>query len=68
VQKPEAKNPNLTRPSLDKMLLDLLGPPLVLLLVTWTTLVAADFELYRFYDAESLIAGLALSSSCLAAL
>ncbi|KAK9418922.1 putative LysM domain-containing protein [Seiridium unicorne] len=29
---------------------------------------AADFELYRFYDQDSLIAGLALSSSCLAAL
>ena len=39
-----------------------------ILLVAWATCVAADFELYKFYDEDTLIAGLALSSTCLAAL
>lgn len=38
------------------------------LLTTWTTFVAADFALYTNYDADALIAGLSLSSTCLAAL
>ncbi|TEY84112.1 hypothetical protein BOTCAL_0021g00350 [Botryotinia calthae] len=42
--------------------------PCAILLVAWATWVAADFELYKFYNEEALIAGLALSSTCLAAL
>ncbi|OBT40136.1 hypothetical protein VE00_09960 [Pseudogymnoascus sp. WSF 3629] len=38
------------------------------LLAAWTTWVAADFALYKNYDADALIAGLSLSSTCLAAL
>ncbi|KAK5654287.1 hypothetical protein OQA88_7464 [Cercophora sp. LCS_1] len=42
--------------------------PIWVLLLAWTVWVGADFALYRVYDAEALIAGLALSSTCLAAL
>ncbi|KAF9250461.1 hypothetical protein DTO013E5_5510 [Penicillium roqueforti] len=38
------------------------------LLTAWTTWAAADFALYKNYDADALIAGLSLSSTCLAAL
>ncbi|OGE56309.1 hypothetical protein PENARI_c003G02729 [Penicillium arizonense] len=38
------------------------------LLTAWTTWVAADFALYKNYDSDALIAGLSLSSTCLAAL
>ncbi|KAK4033107.1 LysM domain-protein [Parachaetomium inaequale] len=39
-----------------------------ILLGVWANCVAADFELYKFYNADALIAGLALSGTCLAAL
>lgn len=38
------------------------------LLIALVALAAADFELYRYYTEDALISGLALSSSCLAAL
>ena len=52
------------------MLLSVITPPSYILLVAWAgaTLVAADFALYKLYNEEALIAGLALSSTCLAAL
>ncbi|KGO42419.1 hypothetical protein PEX1_056720 [Penicillium expansum] len=52
---------------MDKMLFSFLRLCFVLLTV-WTTWVAADFALYENYDEDALIAGLALSSTCLAAL
>lgn len=39
-----------------------------ILLAAWTTRAAANFVLYGNYDADALIAGLALSGPCLAAL
>lgn len=51
----------------EKMLLSVFKPR-VILLVVWATWAAADFELYKFYSEDALIAGLALSSTCLAAL
>ncbi|KAL2873550.1 hypothetical protein SGCOL_011262 [Colletotrichum sp. CLE4] len=43
-------------------------PSALLFLAVWIGRVVADFELYKLYNEDSLIAGLALSSSCLAAL
>lgn len=43
-------------------------PAVHLLLAAWATGVAADFQLYKFYSQEALIAGLALSDKCLDAL
>ncbi|KAJ5797052.1 uncharacterized protein N7518_005592 [Penicillium psychrosexuale] len=52
---------------MDKMLFSFLRLCFVLL-TAWTTWAAADFALYKNYDADALIAGLSLSSTCLAAL
>lgn len=38
------------------------------LLVAWTAWTSADFTLYKPYNADALIAGLALSETCLEAL
>ncbi|RYP41199.1 hypothetical protein DL767_001203 [Monosporascus sp. MG133] len=40
----------------------------VVLLVAWTAWTSADFTLYKAYNADALIAGLALSDTCLQAL
>lgn len=42
--------------------------PFVVLLVVWAACAKADFEIYRFYDEDALVAGIALSRECLAAL
>ena len=38
------------------------------LLVAWIAWTSADFTLYKVYNAEALVAGLALSETCLQAL
>lgn len=42
--------------------------PCVILIAAWVAGTAADFTLYKHYDADALVAGLALSGTCLAAL
>ncbi|GAW27181.1 putative carbohydrate-binding module family 18 protein [Rosellinia necatrix] len=39
-----------------------------ILLATWASRAAANFEIYRYYDEDALVAGLALSRTCLRAL
>ena len=53
---------------IDRMLLSVFNPAVHLLLVAWATHVAADFQLYKLYSQDALIAGLALSDKCLEAL
>jgi hypothetical protein len=37
-------------------------------LAMWAAIAAADFQLYRYYEADALIEGLGVSRQCLAAL
>jgi hypothetical protein len=50
------------------MLLSIFKPAVHLLFVAWATRVTADFQLYKLYSQDALIAGLALSDKCLGAL
>jgi hypothetical protein len=68
VQKAEREAALFLGTATDRMRLSIFKPAVHLLLVAWATRVAADFQLYKLYSQDALIAGLALSDKCLEAL